>query len=165
MENLVYNRTAEDVSAAKEIIKRIASGTASAEDVSAFLSGLKGAYTAEDMNRVGAAYADASAMLGDVGISAPVLAKTDWSENDMQFEGDWDARFSEYIQNIKTVRAAIGFFPNTPEAPDDVANFKDANDIEKILYDFFILHSRIGKSSKECGSANAICGLNGGLLI
>ena len=55
LDNLIFDRTAADVQRVKTLTGKLSAGTATEEEKAEWLAGMKGAYNAADLNRVGAA--------------------------------------------------------------------------------------------------------------
>lgn len=130
--NLITDRTQADVDAVRTLA---AKGWAKMSDTekAAWTAGLKGAYNAADLNRVGAAVAYVADRLADAGYHAPVAPKQDWQMQDIPTP----AQMQRYLADIGTIRAALTVMPSTPDAPAsmDKLTYTDANDIEQILLD------------------------------
>lgn len=130
--NLITDRTQADVDAVRALA---AKGWAAMTDTekAAWMAGLKGAYNAADLNRVGAAVLYIAGRLADAGYHTPVAPKQDWTEADIPTP----AQMQRYLADISTIRAALAVMPTTPEVPASMAGltYTDANDIEQILLD------------------------------
>ena len=100
-----------------------------AQDVSERNS--KGVYSAQDLNRVGAAVEYLRKRLLTAGILADVFPQTDWTA------ASWmtPATAEIYLANIRAMRAALTLPKDTPKVPDDLKKFThtEANNIEIIL--------------------------------
>ena len=138
--NLITDRTQADVDAVRALA---AKGWAKMTDTekAAWTAGLKGAYNAEDLNRVGAAAAYVAGRLADAGYHAPVAPKQDWQMRDIPTP----AQMQRYLADISTILAALAVKPSTPEAPASMAGltYTDANDIEQILLDVDALITKL----------------------
>ena len=133
LDNLIFDRTQSDVERVKRLTAALVAGTATAAERAEFISGMKGAYNATDLNRVGAAVDYLRNRLSDeAGTYVDVLPKTDWAETDIPEQ----QRAAQYISDIKNIRAAFILPDGTPEAPDTLTGltYSQANDIETILY-------------------------------
>lgn len=130
--NLITDRTQADIDAVRALA---AKGWAAMTDTekAAWTAGLKGAYNAEDLNRVGAAVAYVAGRLADAGYHAPVAPMQDWQMQDIPTP----AQMQRYLADISTIRAALAVMPSTPEAPAsmDKLTYSAANAIEQILLD------------------------------
>lgn len=134
--NLITDRTAADVAAFVHLRDKGWDNMTDAEREQ-WTAGMKGAYNASDLNRV----CNALNYMRDILVDAGYLSgrefflKADWTTGEVitaQF-------FSEYISAVETVRGALAQFSTTPQTPADVGSldYKDANDIEKILIDMY----------------------------
>lgn len=140
MLSLITDRTQADVDAVRALA---AKGWAKMTDteMAAWTAGLKGAYNAEDLNRVGAAVAYVAGRLADAGYHAPVAPKQDWQMQDIPTP----AQMQRYLADISTIRAALAVMPSTPDAPAsmDKLTYTDANNIEQILLDVDALITKL----------------------
>ena len=138
--NLITDRTQADVDAVRALA---AKGWAKMTDTekAAWTAGLKGAYNAADLNRVGAAVLYIAGRLTDAGYHAPVAPKQDWQLQDIPTP----AQMQRYLADISTVRAALAVMPTTPEVPTsmDTLTYTEANDIEQILLDVDALITKL----------------------
>lgn len=134
--NLIYDRTAEDVQAARKQRGKV-------------LTPLKGCYNAADMNRVAAAVAEIAAELNSAGYAVTVNPRT-YAESDIIRRSD----FAAYLTNVQTLRDAIAVRATTPELPaaDAKLDYIGANNIEKILADLDELLGWMTYSQKYCGT-------------
>lgn len=92
---------------------------------------MKGAYNATDMNRVGAAVEYVAERLASCGIAVSVAPVTGWAEGDLPTV----AQLTAYLDDIRTIRAALPVPSSTPKVPGDMdaLTVDEANNIEKIL--------------------------------
>lgn len=132
--NLITDRTNADIEEKNQIIKKIDEGgfdSLSADEKSAFLSGLRGAYNATDLNRVGAALNYVKARLNSAGFNFTWTANELWQISDIPTP----AQMTQYLGYVSDLRSAITVPDNTPDVPTDMVNLThtEANNIEKIL--------------------------------
>lgn len=130
IDTLITDRTAADVARVEELAtKGFAAMTA--DERAEWLGGMKGAYNASDLNRVGTALNYLAGRLTPVcGKNIQWSAKTDWSLTDVITA----SQAAEYRQQIQDVRNALTYPPGTPAAPEiDRMTYTGANDIERIL--------------------------------
>jgi len=149
MSNLIYDRTQSDVNKVatyKAKFKAVASvgsaiqiatlpsgkyfvfdGTQS--ELDEYMAGMKGAYNATDMNRVGNAVNSAKDLLADFGITVSVSPKTNWTYSDVPTQ----SQNSRYITDLNTIKNASVF--TTPSIPTTLAglDYAKANAIEQML--------------------------------
>ena len=128
--NLITDRTQADVDYAARL--NAAGWDAMTEDQQAqWTLGLKGAYNASDLNRVGNAVIYVAGRLEDAGYYVPVDPKIDWLESDIPTESS----MVRYLKDVETIRNTLTVRPNTPEVPEDMVGltYEEANDIERIL--------------------------------
>lgn len=133
LDNLIFDRTQSDVERVKRLTAALVAGTATAAERAEFLAGMKGAYNAADLNRVGEAVNYLRNRLSDdAGTYVEVSPKTDWTETDIPNQ----QQAAQYIADIQNARAAFPLPEGTPEAPDTLTGltYSGANAIETILY-------------------------------
>lgn len=129
MLRMITDRTQEDVDKLTVLHSRPAS-TWTTEEKEWFLHGLcKGAYNADDMNRVGKAVEYIAQVLEDAGYVPNVSPKTDWAESDIPTVSQTGA----YLSNVAEIKSMVPVA--APEVPPDMERFEfgEANDIERIL--------------------------------
>lgn len=160
IDTLVTDRTGIDVSHASEIIEKIKTGTADADDIAEYMAGLKGRYNFTDFNRVEIAvnyianllrtspaeiksYADARGVALTGLLVLPynpmdyfVTVKTDWNKTDIPTVEDAE----RYIENVRNLLDAIqSVYPSVPSTMKSLT-FIGANAIEESLR---ILHNTL----------------------
>lgn len=121
---------------------------------------VKGAYNAEDMNRVGWAVEWIAAKLKAMGFSFSASPQSNWTMEDIPTP----EQLAVYLQNVRTLRGLITVSSGTPQVPPDMEklNWQEANDIEQILMEVESLLTKASAAFRHCGAA--VCG-GGGLLI
>lgn len=151
---LITDRTAADVSRVKTIAAKAWTGMTDAEK-NEWSAGIKGAYNASDLNRVGAASEDLASKFRVVGYTLPGYARIrvarDESESDALDPYTWyvsdvptATQMEQYLRNIETLRSRITAVETTPETPESMAGLTvdKANAIEQILIDTDTLLAR-----------------------
>lgn len=130
IDTLVTDRTQADVERVRELATKGFAAMTAAEQAE-WLAGMKGAYNANDLNRVGAALNYLTARLApNCGTDVTWSAKTDWGATDVITA----SQAAEYRQQIEDVRNALTYPPGTPAVPElDRLTYTGANDIERIL--------------------------------
>lgn len=133
---LITDRTISDVLRWKELQAKGWAGMTSDEQ-SEWLAGMKGAYNATDLNRVGETILKIRDRMESYGYSVSVNAKTDWAMSDIPTP----AQMVEYLWAVCKMRQSIPVFSTTPNAPNDMEKltYAEANDIEKILLDITLI--------------------------
>ena len=128
---LITDRSQADVDYLSELAARIVAGTASADDLDAFASDLRGAYNAGDMNRVGQAVAALVQELEAIGVPVTASPKTDWAVGDIPTP----EQLTAYLADVAAVCAALPLPEEAPTLPEsmDALNFEGANAIEGAL--------------------------------
>lgn len=131
MLNLITDRTDADVTRV-ETLNDAGFKDWTAAEVAEYLSDLKGAYNASDLNRVESAVQYVLDRFRANGYDDlyPVI-KTDWVITEFMNVSETE----RYLQNIRDLRRQFVQPDGTPEVPDDMDNFtfEEANDIERIL--------------------------------
>lgn len=127
IDTLVTDRTASDLARWRALRdKGLAKMTA--DELTEWLSGMKGAYKAEDLNRVGAAVAYVGGLLRGYGYSVPLTEKADWAAAGAYTAADLNA----YLQDVKNLRAVLRASSVLPESMQGLT-IAGANNIERVL--------------------------------
>ena len=130
IDELIFDRTQADVDRVRELKQKYLAGTITETERTEFLEGLKGAYNAKDLNRVGNAVAYIAALLRNFGIRVSVNPRTDWSADKVPAQSD----ASRYIADIAAIKTATGVSTSLPQTLNNLT-FESANNIEQILYE------------------------------
>lgn len=140
MLNLITDRTQADVDRVRQLAQK-GFGNMTADEKTEWLNGLKGAYNASDLNRVGAAVAYVAGRLTGYGYVVSVSPRQDWQVADIPTQESMTA----YLADVAALRAALTVAAGTPEVPEDMERltWKEANDIEQILVDVDELLTRM----------------------
>ena len=130
--NLITDRTQADVDRAEYLASLGLAAMTEAERTE-YLTDLKGAYNATDLNRVGAAMNYVAARLVEHGFVVSIDPKTDWTSM------DWPtpSTMERYLADLAELRGKFALMESTPAVPEDMERltYEEANDIEKILED------------------------------
>lgn len=139
--SLITDRTSTDTSRRATLRAKIKDCTATSAEWSEWLSPLKGAYNAADLNRVGSAIAYIADLLTGYGYAVDVSPKTDWALGDIPTPTQMEA----YLRDVSALRAVLAVWATTPAVPGsmDNATYITANNIEKILVDVDALLTNI----------------------
>ena len=130
IDTLITDRTQADAERVKELAaKGFAAMTA--DERAEWLTGVKGAYNAADLNRVGTALNYLAGRLASIcGKNITWTAKTDWAVTDIITASQAET----YRQQIQDIRDALTYPAGTPDAPElGRLTYTGANDIERIL--------------------------------
>ena len=140
MLNLITDRTQADVDRVRQLAQK-GFGNMTADEKTEWLNGLKGAYNASDLNRVGAAVAYVAGRLKGYGYAVSVSPRQDWQVTDIPTPESMTA----YLADVAALRAALTVTADTPEVPEDMERltWQEANDIEQILVDVDELLTRM----------------------
>ena len=127
---LITDRTKSDVERARRLTS-IGISEMSADDAAEWYSGLRGAYNASDMNRVGEAVRYLADLLTGYGYAVDVTASQDWTIADAPSESE----LARYLADVSAVRSALTMQDNTPLLPDSMVGMTwiGANNIERVL--------------------------------
>ena len=152
---LVTDRTQADVERVRELAAKGFAAMTAAERAE-WLAGMKGAYNAADLNRVGTALNYLAARLAPVcGMSIAWSAKTDWAVTDIITASQAET----YRQQIQDIRDALAYPAGTPDAPQmKRLTYTGANDIERILTICEELIVNVAKSFRYTGAAECAAG-------
>ena len=155
IDTLITNRTQADVERVKALAGKGFAAMTAAERAE-WLAGMKGAYNASDMNRVGTALNYLAGRLGAIcGKSITWTAKTDWAVTDIITASQAEA----YRQQIQTIRDALAYPAGMPDAPELARlTYTDANNIERILKLCEDLIVNVAKSFRHTGAAECAAG-------
>lgn len=140
MLNLITDRTQADVDRVRQLAQKGFWNMTAAEKTE-WLNGLKGAYNASDLNRVGAAVAYVAGRLTGYGYVVSVSPRQDWQVTDIPTQESMTA----YLADVAALRAALTVATDTPEVPEDMERltWQEANNIEQILVDVDELLTRM----------------------
>lgn len=155
IDTLVTDRTQADVERVKALAAKGFAAMTAAERAE-WLTGMKGAYNASDMNRVGTALNYLAGRLGAIcGRSITWTVKTDWTATDIITASQAEA----YRQQIQDIRDALAYPAGTPDAPQmKRLTYTGANDIERILTICEELIVNVAKSFRYTGAAECAAG-------
>lgn len=133
---LITDRTAADVAEAKRLRDKLLAGEALTDEESArYFAGLRGAYNASDMNRVGAVVRYVASRLNAEGYGAYVSTKTDRQMEDIERQSDWN----KYLDEVRHLRRKLTLMRTSPQITDGMysglKSYAEANAIEQILVD------------------------------
>ncbi len=131
MLELITDRTESDVERAQDLISKGISNWTD-EEVAEFLSGLKGAYNASDLNRVESAVSYVFERFAANGYDYPApQIKNTWQISEFMDSEET----KRYLSNIRQLRARITVPIGTPKVAEDMEQFTfgKANDLERIL--------------------------------
>lgn len=148
--NLITDRTQAD---ADEVKRLAAKGYAAmtAEEKAAWDAGLKGAYNASDLNRVGAAVEYITTRLNAAGYLVKTAPKQGWTLGAIPTS----AEMSGYLGDVRALRDAVSdALPGTtPELPSSMErlDWRGANAIEQVLLDVNAVIDRINARSVYAG--------------
>lgn len=155
IDTLITDRTGADVERARGLAAKGFSAM-TANEQAEWLAGMKGAYNASDLNRVGTALNYLAARLDTIcGRSITWTAKADWAVTDIATA----SQAAEYRQQIQDIRDALTYPAGTPDAPElNRLTYTGANDIERILKLCETLIDNIIKAFRYTGAAECAAG-------
>ena len=152
---LVTDRTQADVERVQALAEKGFAAMTSDEQAE-WLAGMKGAYNASDLNRVGTALNYLAGRLAPIcGKNIQWSAKTDWSMTDVITA----PQAAVYRKQIQDIRDALTYPTGTPDAPElGRLTYTGANDIERILAICEELIDNITKAFRYTGAAECATG-------
>ncbi|WP_291017441.1 hypothetical protein [Faecalibacterium sp.] len=155
IDTLITDRTQADVERVRKLAAKGFSTMTAAEQAE-WLAGMKGAYNASDLNRVGTALNYLAGRLASIcGKSIAWTAKTDWAVTDIITA----SRAAEYRRQIQDIRDALAYPAGTPDVPQLARlTYIGANDIERILALCEDLIVNVAKSFRHTGAAECAAG-------
>lgn len=121
----------------------------------------KGFINYTDFNRIESDIAELEETLNEYGYLLPetLVIKTDWQEQGYLGTSGMDniptlAHMNRILYNIRVLRAAYQVYPTTPATPStmEFATYKTFNNIEKILYDLWLMLHDTEKYFRECNT-------------
>lgn len=159
IDTLIYDRTEADVARVAALREKALTQGLTAAETAEWKAGMRGAYNAVDMNRVGGAVAFIAGRFADIpgeldeyreqkGVAdsaeyhvpydpsaAVVSPKTDWIGGDYP-DTPTDADAVVYLNNLSVLRSIIPLPSNAPQVPASLSRltFETANAIEYLLY-------------------------------
>lgn len=140
IDTLITDRSASDV-AQWRALKDKGLTRMSPEELAAWFGGMKGAYNAEDLNRVGQAVAYVGGLLRGYGYAATLTEKTDWVASGAYTAAD----LSAYLQDVKTLRELLLAASELPANMNGLTA-AGANAIERVLVECDGALGRMAKS-------------------
>ena len=128
--NLITDRTQSDVSYVARLAAKGWAGMTE-DEKSQWLLGLKGAYNATDLNRVGNAVTYVAGRPEEAGYAPDIDPKIDWMVSDIPTESQMET----YLDNLRALRSAFTVPDSVPQVPADMEGltYQEANDIERII--------------------------------
>lgn len=130
IDTLITDRTQADVDRATALAAKGWKAMPPDERVE-WLAGMRGAYNATDLNRVGEALIYLMDRLNGFGYVVTVTPRTEWTIGEIPAPAD----LKHYLDDVATIRAVMELPPTTPDVPPDTdrLTLEEANDIERIL--------------------------------
>lgn len=136
LENLITDRTEADVLRWKALRDKGWANMTETERAE-WSAGLKGAYNATDLNRVGEALNYLRDELTEAGyiVGTPFTMPTTWNNTHIPTS----ASFAEYLRAVEFIRSQVVQKATTPTTPMNTGSldYQGANDIEQILIDIY----------------------------
>lgn len=136
---MITDRTSADVQRVKELAAKGYANMSNNEKLE-WIDGLKGAYNAADLNRVGQACADLYTALTGAGyaVSGYVALKTDWTNSDRPTK----AQLTTYLSTVSAIKAVLPAVTDLPSTMKSLT-YEGANNIEKLLVEVDDILNRI----------------------
>lgn len=130
-DNLIYDRTQEDVQRRKTLHDKIANGTATASEIAEWnTDALKGAYNYTDLNRVGTLLTLIKSLSDEIGMALilPYSVVTNYSRVNLPTGSD----VAHILANVQAVKSTYQHWIQT-EVPNTIKTVDGANAIEWVL--------------------------------
>lgn len=158
-DNLVFDRTAEDVARAKQLTDRMYAGTATAAERAEWLGGPKGTWDYEDLNRIEAWTTYLRDLLAQYGYTAHIVPKSpsEWSETDFLYRTGVD----RIRQNVDALQTGFASLPDWRTIVyDDTVDYDQANALEWDLQRLYVWLQTMVEASyiKQAGTLFAVAG-------
>lgn len=130
--NLITDRTAADVERYLTLRNKGFANLTAAEKTE-WLSNMKGAYNYTDLNRVEEAVQYLADKLRERGYRVDIGTIKTWTMSSLPTMAD----MNRYLDNVRVIRNAFATLSTTPQVPASISGltYKEANDIEQIIYD------------------------------
>lgn len=143
IDTLIVDRTENDVAYAQQLNAAKLS-LMTPEQITEYLNGLKGAYNANDLNRVETAIEYLIERLKTVGHYLELSTKTVWEISEYVTKSDSE----RYLGNVAIIKSCFATPSDMPEVPTDLdkLTFQEANDIEQIILMVDTIITQISKA-------------------
>lgn len=128
---LITDRTQNDIDRVNELAQKMMLGTASTQERDEWLSGMRGAYNATDLNRVNMAMEYLNGWITDAGYATGYVDQgIEWTMSDIQVQ----TQMAAYLNNVVAI-GSVFTLENPPSPPESIVylTYIGANAIEKIL--------------------------------
>lgn len=146
---MITNRTQADVDAAKEILLRAQQAIPFpllSDDEVAVLE--RGTCTITMLNRVEGKQSEIAQLLTDFLYMVHIFNKTDWTYNNIFTYQDHE----RLLSNLNKLKQAFFVYSNTPNTPDYLYNYENANSVEKICVDIKAMIENMRASFRRCNT-------------
>ena len=146
IDELIYDRTQEDVDRVFYIKNKILSGglsSLSASEKAKYMSGMKGAYNYTDFNRIGNAINYLVERMKKLDIhDSTIVPKVDWVMGDIPTRNQVD----NLLSCLNKLKSKLSLPENAPVIPNTLDNliYQTANEIELLLW---IIDKRITQTT------------------
>lgn len=128
MDDLIYDRTQNDVNRAIELNDKYNDETITAEEIIEWNNGLKGAYDYTDLNRVEQWCTYLSQQLNLYNYSVTITTKTDW----IMYDFPTSSELKRIRENVAMLKNAFVSYTSVPDNMQKMT-YQKANAIEKVL--------------------------------
>ena len=130
IDELITDRTQADVNRVRELALKGWANLTEGEKAE-WNAGMKGAYNATDLNRVGNAVTYVAGRLEEAGYAPDIDPKIDWTIPDIPTKSQMET----YLDNVRALRNAFTVPDSVPQVPADMEGltYQEANDIERII--------------------------------
>ena len=119
-----------------------------------WMAGLKGAYNAADLNRIGNDIQYLAEEMSGYGYAIDASARTDWACNASRIDTPTLAEMTALIADLNAIKSTFGLQDTVPETMDNLT-YETANQIETILLNAYLVLNHMINSFVYSGEAYA----------
>lgn len=156
IDELITDRTQADVDLVESLKAKWLDGTITNAEKTTWNAGMKGAYNAADLNRVGEAVAYVANLMNSSGRTVTVTAKQNWTYTDIPTQ----AQMTAFLNDLSILKSNSGISDAVPSSMDYLT-YQTANAIEQLIINAY--NAIIRERANYEISGIAISGVTGGL--
>lgn len=140
----VYDRSDEDIIRVRELSGKYLNRTITAEEKEEWMSGIKGALNASDLQRIEWNVR----LFGDFELVKIHVVTKEWKHGDIPDVDD----FIRILNNVQQIRDTEMVLIDTPKAPiQPLVTYQKWNDIERIMHDATLMYVKNADDFYRCG--------------
>lgn len=148
IDGMITDRTSDDVRRLAALCAKGWHNLTEGEREEYLTACLRGAYNASDLNRVGMALHFVAEALAAWGYAVRINASTGWQQEDLFYAAD----LKSYLEDVERLRARLAAYQTTPETPDKVNHYTEANAVEQIICDVYELLQKMIAGYRYCNT-------------